>query len=48
MVKMVGGSGGGVVRMVVQIVIVDGSGIRWLWLWVKAVMVADGGGSGLW
>ena len=29
----VGGDGGGV-RMVVQIVSVDGSGTRWLWLWV--------------
>ena len=34
------------VRMMVQIVGVAGSGI--LWLWVEAVMVADGGGSGVW
>ena len=38
-----GGGGGGGVRMVVQIISVDGSDIRWLW--VKTVMVADDDGS---
>ena len=41
------GSSGGV-RMVVQIASVDGSDIRWLWLWMEALMLADGGGSGVW
>ena len=47
-VEVVGGGGDGGVRMVVQIVSVDGRGIWFLWLWVEAVMVADGGGSGVW
>ena len=45
-VLMVDGGGCGGIRMVVQVVIVDGSGIRWLC--VDNVMVADVGGSGSW
>ena len=45
---VVGGGGGDGERTMVQIVSVDGSSIRWWWLWVEAVMVADSGGSGVW
>ena len=46
-VEVVGGGSGGGLRMVVQIVMFDDSGLRWLWLWVEAVMMADSSGSGV-
>ena len=45
--EVVGSSGGCCVRKVVQIVSGDGDDIRWLWLSVEAVMMADDDGNGV-
>ena len=46
-VEMLGGGGAGGVRTVVQLVSDVSGGIYLLWLWMEAMMVADGGGSGV-